>query len=487
MRLFGFDISRAKRPATLGTGLPVRQEGGWHQPILVREPFTGAWQQNLEIRGESALSYFAVFACTTLIASDIGKLLLRLVQQDADGIWHETTNPAFSPFLRKPNRYQTINKFVEHWIISKLNHGNAYVLKQRDDRGVVVGGYVLEPSRVTPLVAPDGAVYYELHRDDLSGLGPDDEGLIVPAREIIHDPMCTLFHPLIGVTPLFACGLSALQGLTIQQTSNRFFSLGSHPGGVLTAPGAISDGTAQRLKTYWEKEFSGANVGKVAVVGDGLKYEPMTVNANDAQLIEQLKWTADTICSCYHVPPYMIGVGPPPPYANIEPLLQQYYSQCIQSLIANFEKSLDEGLGLLTPINGTQYGTEFDIDDLIWMDTATRTKAAADAIGSGAMAPNEARKKYYGLGPVEGGDTPYMQQQMFSLKSLATRDAMQPFAVPAPAAAAASPDDDVEPDDNAEPDDDDTEGLKAIDAGQLLAGLLQATAPLKQKAITYGR
>jgi phage portal protein BeeE len=127
----------------------------------------------------------------------------------------------------------------------------------------------------------------------------------------------------------------------------------------------------------------------------------------------------------------MINVGPTPPYANVEPVFQQYYAQCLQSLLTNLETSLDDGLGLIDKINGTQYGTEFDVDDLIWMDTATRTKAAGDAISTGGMAPDEARKKYFGLGPVPGGATPYMQQQMFSLAALAERDANQPFAKPA--------------------------------------------------------
>jgi hypothetical protein len=56
------------------------------------------------------------------------------------------------------------------------------------------------------------------------------------------------------------------------------------------------------------------------------------------------------------------------------------------------------------------------------------------------MSPDEARERYFGLGPVEGGDTPYMQQQMFSLKALAQRDAQDPFAKPAPAPAAAPAD-----------------------------------------------
>jgi phage portal protein BeeE len=114
---------------------------------------------------------------------------------------------------------------------------------------------------------------------------------------------------------------------------------------------------------------------------------------------------------------------------QLEAMEQMYYSQCIQSLLTNFEACLDDGLGL----DGTAYGTEFDITDLIWMDTATKTKAAADAIGSGAMSPDEARKRYFDLGPVTGGDTPYMQQQMFSLKALAQRDHEDPFAKPTPA------------------------------------------------------
>jgi phage portal protein BeeE len=161
------------------------------------------------------------------------------------------------------------------------------------------------------------------------------------------------------------------------------------------------------------------------------------MNATDAQLIDQLKWTGENVCNAYHVPPFMVGIGEIPRGVQVEAMLQMYYSQCIQSLVTNFEASLDEGLGLGATINGKQYGTAFDIDDLIWMDTATKTKAAADAIGAGAMSPDEARGRYFGLGPVEGGDTPYLQQQMFSLKALAKRDAENPFSKPAPAAPAA--------------------------------------------------
>src|SRR5215813_8029451 len=207
---------------------PITGRSGWYP--VVRESFTGAWQQNVEVNQETVLSYFAVFSCVTLIATDIAKLCLRLVEKTKDGIWVETDSPAFSPVLRKPNRFQTIIKFVEHWLISKLIQGNTYVLKARDNRGVVIGLYVLDPTRVTPLVATDGSVFYQLRRDDLSGLR-QNEMVTVPAREIIHDTMVTLFHPLVGVSPIYACGQAAVQGLAIQSNSTKFFSNSSTPGG----------------------------------------------------------------------------------------------------------------------------------------------------------------------------------------------------------------------------------------------------------------
>jgi HK97 family phage portal protein len=459
VRFLGFEISRAK--AALPT--PTQPVGTWGSgwgggwwPVI-REPFAGAWQRNMEIRAESVLTYHAVYACITLIASDISKLRIRLVQQDDDGIWTETTAAAFSPVLRKPNRYQNRIKFFEQWLVSKLIHGNAYILKERDERKVVVALYILDPLRCKPLVAPDGSVYYQLRKDDLSGIESDT--VTVPASEIIHDVMVPLYHPLCGVSPITACGLAAMQGLSIQNNSTRLFQNGARPGGVLTAPGPIDDTNAKRLKDYWDANFTGENAGKVAVLGDGLKFDStMSTNAVDAQLIEQLKWTAETVCSCFHVPPYMIGVGPMPSYNNVQALNQQYYSQALQNPIECIELCLDEGLGLAPDkIDGKTYGTEFDLDDLLRMDTATQIKTWGEAV-KGLASADEARKKL-GLGKTPGGSAVLTQQQNYSLEAIAKRDAKDdPFASANPPAA---PDSEPAPDDEDPVDggeDDDAEG-----------------------------
>ncbi|WP_295808911.1 phage portal protein [uncultured Nitratireductor sp.] len=411
--------------------------GGWFR---ILESFSGAWQNNVEVDFNSVLSFHADFACRTLIASDISKLRVKLVKKDDDGIWTEVSSPAYSPVLRKPNHFQNRIQFFETWVLSKLQRGNTYILKQRDNGGSVRRLFVLDPLRVKPLVADDGSVFYELNTDELSGL---PERVIVPAREIIHDRFNCMFHPLVGMSPIYAGGLAAMQGLAIQSNSTRFFENGAQPGGVLVAPGSISDETAGRLKEYWDNNFTGKKAGKVAVLGDGLKYEAMAAKAIDSQLIEQLKWSAEVVCSVYHVPPYKIGVGQMPSYNNVQALNTEYYSQCLQKLIEDIEICLDEGLGM----TGEKIGTEFDLDGLLRMDSVTQMQALKEGISAGIMSPNEARRRL-DLKKVDGGETPYLQQQNYSLAALAKRDAQEdPFGSPTPPT---PPADDGAANDNAE-------------------------------------
>ena len=411
MQLLGLTIARTKALLPPPLSPVSRGSGAWFP--IVREPYTGAWQQNVEVTLADVLTHPTVYACVSLIASDIAKVPIRLVQQDADGIWTETESPAFSPVLRKPNRYQTRIAFFKSWLISKLTRGNTYVLKQRDQRQVVIALYVLDPTRVLPLVAPDGAVYYELRRDDLAS--QPQESLVVPASEIIHDTMNTLYHPLVGFGPLHACGLAATLGLKLQSNAAKFFANGSQPSGIVTAPGEIAQTQADEMKIRWETAFTGDNAGKVAVVGYGVKYEPLRQTAVDAQQNEHWKAVNEAICAAFHVPAYLAGAAPPPAYNNIEALQQAYYSQCLQELIEAIELLLDEGLALPRP-----YGTEFDLDVLLRMDTATMVTTLAASVGAGIDSPNEARYRL-NKPPVPGGETPYLQQQYWPLSQLAQR------------------------------------------------------------------
>lgn len=402
---------KQKSLSSLGNG----HNYGWGS--IVREPFTGAWQQNKELMPNNVRQFFAIYSCVTLISGDISKMAADVKRKDSNGIWQEIDNDT-AKLLSKPNRYQNSVQFRQWWVTSKLTKGNTYVLKQRGVGGRIEALYILDPECVMPLIADDGSVYYQLNTNELAGI--TESQLVVPASEIIHDRYQPQFHPLVGISPIYAAALAGALGKKIQEDSHKFFANGASPGGILSAPGAISKDTAETLKKEWQTNYSGENAGRVAVVGDGLRFEPMRAKSVDSQLVEQLKISADIVASCFHVPPFKIGMGAAPSKPQEGNLI--YYSDCLQVLIEEMEACLCDGLELSKGII-----VELDTDDLLRMDKATFIDMLAKAVGGTVMTPNAAMKEL-NQSPVAGGDELYMQQQNFSLAALAKRDLLaDPF------------------------------------------------------------
>ncbi|EMB9982467.1 phage portal protein [Pseudomonas aeruginosa] len=402
MKLFGYEFKRAEK--AIASSVPVNR-GLWQ---IISEPFAGAWQRNKEERRETLLQYPTLYACISRIATDIGKLPFSLQAKNSNGIWSATESSAFSPVLREPNHYQTPQQFREYWMLSKLMQGNTYVMKERDSRGVVTGLYILDPCQVIPQVSTSGEVFYQLYTDDLNLLPFEDGLLSVPASEIIHDRCICPFHPLIGLPPIAAAYWPALKNMRILRSSSEFFANNAQPSGILSAPGAISDGTADRLRAYWNENFTGANAGKVAVVGDGLQFASLASKSVDSQMVEQLRYSDEQICQPFGIPPFKVGLGTIPSGLGVDAINQLYYDDALQAHIQAMETLITIGL------NATPYKVDMDESVLMRMDAGKKADYHKTLIDGSIETINDARMSF-NLPPLVGGNTVYMQQQDFPL------------------------------------------------------------------------
>ena len=451
--LFGREVLRIEKALD---ALPTY--GGWHRWLW--EPFTGAWQRNLSVPQADLIAYPALFACISRIAQDIAKLPYKLVRE-SDGIWLTVEGQSpYWPVLRKPNYYQTAQQFRESWVLSKLQQGNTYALKERDRRGIVVALYVLDPYRVQPLVSDaTGDVFYQVANRGawhLPPLGDDyparDGSIIIPATEVIHDRANTFHHPLIGVPPLCAAHWAAVKNLKILKSSAQFFTNGANPGGILTAPAGLTEKEATALTTYWADNFTGDNSGKMAVIGADLKYQALGMKAADSQLVEQMKYSDEQICQPFGVKPYKIGIGNPPAGWTPDSINVEYYGDALSPHIEAMENLLDEGLAITPP-----QGVEMDLSPLWRMDEGKQADTETKLVAGKIKTPDEARRKF-NLAATSGGNTLWGQHQDYPLGILAERDDLDPVAVtapgePAPAPLALpAPDDDEDPDTDPETD-----------------------------------
>ena len=193
----------------------------------------------------------------------------------------------------------------ELWLNAKLRHGNTVVLKIRNSRGQIKELRILDWSRVEPLVADDGEVFYRITPDRNCGI---TEAVTVPAREVIHDRF-NCFSSACGAAAGVCCRAGGHAGHHIQENSTSFFRNGGRPSGVIEIPGSITEENAKNWKSNWDSGYTGENAGKTAILSNGAKYNPTTFSPVDAQTVEQLKMTAEIVCSVFRVPAYKIGRG----------------------------------------------------------------------------------------------------------------------------------------------------------------------------------
>uniref|UniRef100_UPI003965CF61 phage portal protein n=1 Tax=Klebsiella pneumoniae TaxID=573 RepID=UPI003965CF61 len=104
------------------------------------------------MRQDTVLSYYAVFACISLIASDIAKMPPRLMRRDSKGVMQEVKSGDIPALYKRPNAFQNRIQFFENWLNSKLCHGNTVALKIRNNAGKITELRLLDWNKVTPLV-----------------------------------------------------------------------------------------------------------------------------------------------------------------------------------------------------------------------------------------------------------------------------------------------------------------------------------------------
>jgi len=415
---------------------------------VARETSIGAWQRNAGCTTEDVTAFSAVYACTTIIAGDIGKLGLQLWRTLPQGGREEARAHPYWRLLQRPNEFQTPVEFVQQWLFSVLLTGNAFILLRRDLRGVVQSMTVLDPRRVRVFLTDEGEPAYRVAEDPLAAVLDPEE--FVPARNMLHDRMNTLFHPLVGVSPIVSAAASANAGNRILHQAESFFGSMSRPSGMLTTEARLDEPTSKQLRAMWEANYGGPDrAGRTAVMGSGLKWQPLTMSAQDSQLIEQLKFSVEDVARAYRVPGFMLGDLTKVSYRKAEQLTRIYYQGCLQYHLERMEWRLDASLDLAGDIEA-----EFDLRALFRMESDVRASTNEIWLRSGVLSINEVRARE-GLAPVDGGAVPRVQMQM------------QPIDAP-PAAAAPPPPADPDPAEDAPPAEEDEDEIERAIRGRML-------------------
>ncbi len=370
--------------------------GGWRR---ILEPFGGAFQRGIEVEQSTlATSSPVLFACLDRVSSDIGQLAFVVKQNDSSGIARVVKSPTIAKTLDRPNDFQSASQFRKAWILSKLMHGNALILK--------AGGqlFVLDWSKVVPLVSDSGAVFYRLHMGSSQNLLPETFGdgqVTIPASDVIHDRGPCLFHQLVGVAPITAAYWPSAKAYYINKNNAETFSKGNELSGVLVVPAGLSDDAAKQLKTEWQT--MGAN--SVRVIGADASFTPFSAKSTDSQTVEQLALSDKAICQPFGIPPFIVGAESLPSGQRPGDYMLSYFKLALQQHVDSMETLLTRDLNLP---RGQRI--ELDTSALLRMDEGRRAEVYGQMIASSLLTVNEARAEF-DRPPVPSGDQIFVQKQ----------------------------------------------------------------------------
>lgn len=354
------------------------------------------------VTDQTALGLSAVWACVNLLSGTIATLPLT-VYRDVNGERQVAReHPLYRVLHDSPNYDQTAVDFWEFVNSSLELWGNAYARVERSV-GQVRGLHPINPSLVSVKRLNNGTLEYRWSEDGRQYVETD--------RTMLH---IRGFggNPLGGMSTLHfgrqAFGLAR----AINRAASATFANGMRPSVQLVFPTWLTpEQRALAEGKLTEKYVGSVNAGRPFIAEGGVKAEALSLNPEDAQMLESRNFSIEEICRFFGVPPFMVGApSQSGPYGTgLEQQTLGFQKFTLRRRLKRIEQAVMKQL--LTPEERASGLTiEFNIEGLLRADSAGRASFYREMTQIGAMTINEVRA-LENLPRVDGGDLPRMQMQ----------------------------------------------------------------------------
>lgn len=352
--------------------MTFRDPDGW------RDLFGTTTASGVVVTPEAALGHPAVLGALRLLTELLASLPLVVYRRTGAGRERAEDHPVYRLLHDAPNEFMTPFTFKETLGLHLLLHGNAYALIVRDATGKPAALWPIHPSRVS-LVTEHGILRYRVQGETLQSYPPAD---------VIHVPILAP-DGLRGQSPVQVAREAIGAALAAEEHAARFYANNAQPSGVLTHPGTLTPEALKRLKDSWNAAHSGPGRHGTAVLEQGMKFEPISSTARDAQLIEARQHAMRTIAAALRIPAHLLDPTARGAYANVETQSLEFLTFSLQPLLTRFEEAFTRKL--FAP--GEPYFAEFLVDGLLRADTSTRYAAYKTAIEAGFLTVDEVRQR----------------------------------------------------------------------------------------------
>lgn len=357
-------------------------------------------------QANAAVGLSATWACVGLIAGTIASLPLMIYRTENGIRKVDKDHPLYFVLHDSPNYEQTA---VDFWEVMAANielHGNAYALIERRTGGIITSLNLIRPDRMTVRRLSNGDLQYSW----------TDNGKSYEKRsaDVLHI-RGPLGDGISGTSTLSICRSVFSGAIAAEDAAASMFRNGVNPSGVLsTKPETQLDQQQRRdLEQLLQERYVGSiRQGRPMLLDNGLSWTQLSIDPQDAQMLESRKFSGEEICRIFGVPPAMAAFGDKASNwgTGKETEILGFQKFTLRKRMKRMEQAVLKQLVPLSERRAQGTVIEFNLEGLLRGDTASRYEAYEKAINMGLRTRNECRA-LENLPPIEGGDVITVQMQ----------------------------------------------------------------------------
>lgn len=351
------------------------------------------------------LALSAAWACVNLLAGTIASLPLMVYRTDRDGRRSVAgDHPLYRVLHDSPNADQTAVDFWEFVCACLEMHGNSYCEVERSGDGRVIA--------LSPPLVPEAVSVQRIGNGDLEYRWSEGQR---PRRET----QARILHirgfggsPLGGLSTLSFGRQAFGMARSIERAARATFANGVRSSGVMSSDKAFTKDQRTSAEELLQEKYAGAmNAGRPMLLDNGLKWQSISINPEDAQMLESRAFSVEEICRFFGVPPHMVGHTEKTTSwgTGLEQQTLGFQKFTLRRRLKRIEQALEKQL-LTAADRAAGVTIEFNLEGLLRADSKSRAEFYNAGLQNGWFTINEVRG-LENMPPVEGGDVPRMQMQ----------------------------------------------------------------------------
>jgi HK97 family phage portal protein len=362
-----------------------------------------AFSGGTSVNSDSAMEVSAFYRGVTYISTQIAKLPWEIKDKNNKILWDSRVMLLLD---LAPNSEMTAFNF-KTWLISQaIIKGNGYAEIERNILGEPVALWPIPSDYVMPQRnISTGELVYRV----VAG-GWQSQDIYLNPNDVFHVRNLYSRDGVMGQGLISYATTTLGISLGADNLANNLFANGGLPSGVLEVAGSLDDETYERLKESWKSQNAGRKSGGIAILEEGMKFNPISMAPDVLQFLDSRKFSVIEISRFLGLPPTKLFDSDSARYNNIEHANLEVATDTLDSWAKNLEQEAD--VKLLKYRFGGRH-SELDLYAVFRGDMNTRATYFTKMMQSGSMTPNEIREKE-GLAPYAGGDRFYIATNNFT-------------------------------------------------------------------------